>query len=172
LYTISSSGLLILIVLFWQQSSDTLVSAQGALRWLLRGVFCLSCAGIVWGLRSLGKFDAFGLASLRKPLRGATTAQPRLLVRGPYRWVRHPLYFFCLLMIWSCPDLTADRLLFNILWTGWIVVGTVLEERDLADSFGKEYRIYQRQVPMLLPKSFRPTHRQDPIWLAWEVEKG
>jgi protein-S-isoprenylcysteine O-methyltransferase Ste14 len=172
LYTISSSVLLILIAVFWQQSSYTLVSAQGALRWLLRGVFYLSCAGIVWGLWSLDKFDAFGLDSLRNPVHGATAAQTRLLVRGPYRWVRHPLYFFCLLMIWFCPDLTADRLLFNILWTGWIVVGTVLEERDLAESFGGEYRSYQRQVPMLLPNSFRPTHWQDPILLPWEVKKG
>ena len=34
-----------------------------------------------------------------------------MVVRGPYRWVRHPLYLTTLLMIWSYPDLTADRLL-------------------------------------------------------------
>jgi protein-S-isoprenylcysteine O-methyltransferase Ste14 len=72
-------------------------------------------------------------------------------VRGPYRWVRHPLYFFCLLMIWSCPDLSLDRLLHNVLWTAWIVVGSVLEERDLVASFGEEYSNYKREVPMLIP---------------------
>ena len=171
LYTISSSLVLILIAVFWQQSSYELVSAQGPLRWCLRGVFCLSCAGIVWGLRSLGKIDAFGLDSLRNPEPEAKVAQTSLMIRGPYRWVRHPLYFFCLLMIWSCPDLTADRLLFNILWTGWIVVGTVLEERDLSESFGEDYRNYQRQAPMLLPNSFRPPQWEDPLLPAWEVKK-
>ena len=56
-----------------------------------------------------------------------------------------------LLMIWSYPVLTMDRLLFNVLWTIWIVIGSVLEERDLSADFGDAYREYQRKVPMLLP---------------------
>jgi protein-S-isoprenylcysteine O-methyltransferase Ste14 len=74
-----------------------------------------------------------------------------LVVQGAYRWVRHPLYLVVLLLIWSYPVLTIDRLLFNVLWTVWIVVGTVLEERDLTTNFGNDYRDYQRNVPMLLP---------------------
>ena len=80
-----------------------------------------------------------------------------LTVRGPYRWVRHPLYAFILLLIWACPDLAADRLLFNVLWTSWVVVGTVLEERDLAAEFGEDYLRYQRRVPMLVPWKRRPS---------------
>ncbi len=171
LYTISSGVLLILIVVCWQQSCYVLASVQGGLRWLLRGAFYLSLSGILWALWSLGKFDAFGLDPLRNPARGETAAQSRLLVRGPYRWVRHPLYFFCLLMIWSFPDLTADRLLFNILWTAWIVFGSVLEERDLVNSFGEEYRQYQRQVPMLFPTRIRPAHREAPALLRRVSEK-
>ena len=83
---------------------------------------------------------------------GATwQSTPVLVVQGAYRWVRHPLYFVALLMIWSYPVLTVDRLLFNMLWTAWIVVGAVLEERDLTADFGNDYRKYQRNVPMLLP---------------------
>ena len=74
-----------------------------------------------------------------------------LAIRGPYRWVRHPLYSFVLLLIWSCPDLSVDRIMFNVLMTGWIVVGTYLEERDLVDEFGDDYQEYQRRVPMLVP---------------------
>jgi len=73
------------------------------------------------------------------------------VVQGAYRWVRHPLYYVVLLMIWSYPVLTVDRLLFNVLWTTWIVIGARLEERDLAAEFGDDYREYQRNVPMLLP---------------------
>jgi protein-S-isoprenylcysteine O-methyltransferase Ste14 len=74
-----------------------------------------------------------------------------MVIWGPYRWVRHPLYLTTLLMICSHPDLTADRLLFNILFTVWILAGTVLEERDLVDAYGDDYREYQRAVPMLIP---------------------
>lgn len=68
-----------------------------------------------------------------------------------HRYVRHPLYLFVLILIWSAPQMTADRLLFNILWTAWIVIGARLEERDLVGEFGDAYRDYQRRVPMLLP---------------------
>jgi len=33
----------------------------------------------------------------------------------------------------------------------WIVIGTVLEERDLVAEFGESYREYQSAVPMLVP---------------------
>ena len=72
-------------------------------------------------------------------------------VRGPYRWVRHPFYSFTLVLIWSSPEVTADRLLFNVLFTVWIVIGTRLEEGDLVAIFGEAYRHYQRDVPMLVP---------------------
>ena len=54
-------------------------------------------------------------------------------------------------MIWCYPDLTADRLLFNVLWSAWIVAGTLMEERDLAVTLGDRYREYQSRVPMLIP---------------------
>ncbi len=56
-----------------------------------------------------------------------------------------------IVMIWSCPDLTGDRLLFNLLWTGWIVIGSYFEEMDLIVEFGDAYREYQKKVPMLVP---------------------
>ena len=56
-----------------------------------------------------------------------------------------------LLLIWSTPRLSTDQLLFNVLWTAWIVVGAKLEERDLVADFGDTYRRYQRAVPMLVP---------------------
>ncbi len=84
------------------------------------------------------------------------------VVKGPYRWVRHPLYLFMILMIWACPDLTADRLLFNGLWTVWIVIGSILEERDLMLEFGDVYREYQQRVPMFIPRRLEPTLKDFP----------
>jgi protein-S-isoprenylcysteine O-methyltransferase Ste14 len=151
-YTICSGVVLLLLIVFWQQSAHVLAAPQGVLRWLLRAVFVAAIAGFNWGTRSLRRFDPLGISPILRELRGADPPRPMpFTVGGPYRWVRHPLYLFCLLLIWSCPDLTADRLLFNVLWTVWIVVGTVLEERDLVADFGDEYRNYQRSVPVLIP---------------------
>ena len=156
LFTIASAILLLLLVLLWQKSSYVVYAAQGGIRLLFRAVFVLSVIGFYWGIRSLGRFDAYGLRPILKGTRGGEITQSHFTVRGPYRWVRHPLYLFCILMIWSCPDLTADRLLFNLLWTAWIVVGTELEERDLVAQFGEDYEAYRAEVPMLMPSTIRP----------------
>jgi len=151
-YTIASSLVLVLLVIFWQQSAHSLATAHNVVRWFLRALYFLSILGFFWGVKALGFFDPFGLKAAFAHLRGLRLAPRALIVRGPYRYVRHPLYLFVLLMIWSCPDLTADRMLFNVLCTAWIIVGSVLEERDLVAFYGDTYRNYQSEVPMLIPR--------------------
>ncbi|MBA4367915.1 MAG: hypothetical protein C0403_09790 [Desulfobacterium sp.] len=94
--------------------------------------------------------------SILNHVRDIKPAPRNFVVRGPYRWVRHPLYFCSLLMIWSCPYTSMDRLLFNMLFTIWIVIGMRMEERDLLDVFGKAYQEYREKVPILIPTKIRP----------------
>jgi protein-S-isoprenylcysteine O-methyltransferase Ste14 len=155
-YAIASGVVLLILVVLWQKTAITLIEPHVIARWLPRAVYFLSIAGIAWGIWALGFFDPFGYKPILDHLRGSNPPQVPLFVRGPFRWVRHPLYFFFLLMIWSCPYLTADRLLFNVLWTAWIIVGTVLEDRDLLATYGEAYRSYQRKVPMLFPWYIHP----------------
>ncbi|MGZ6988868.1 MAG: methyltransferase family protein, partial [Thermoanaerobaculia bacterium] len=97
------------------------------------------------------EFDPFGTLPLRAALRGTTAPSSVFVARGPFRYVRHPLYVFMLLLIWSTPRFSTDQLLFNVLSTAWIIVGTKLEERDLLVDFGQTYRQYQGSVPMFIP---------------------
>jgi protein-S-isoprenylcysteine O-methyltransferase Ste14 len=150
-YAIASGTVLFAVVLLWQTSQMTVLAFPGPLQWLLRAISLLAIAGSLWGIRALRTFDAFGREAIASCLRGEQQGPPSFVVRGPYVWVRHPLYFFTLVLIWFTPNLTADRFLFNLLWTAWIVVGSYLEERDLVAEFGERYRHYQRTVPMLLP---------------------
>jgi len=156
-YSMMSGIALLVVVVMWQGPTETLVAAAEPLRWLLRTLFVLCLLGFAWGARTLGPFDGLGLRAIRRHIRGEESREPRFAVRGPYRWVRHPLYFFALVLFWIYPEVTADRLLFNVLWTAWVFGGTVLEERDLVVTFGDPYREYQRRVPMLLPSRLRPS---------------
>ena len=45
-----------------------------------------------------------------------------------------------IVLIWSGTDVTTDRLLFNMLWTAWIVLGARWEEADMVAVFGERYR--------------------------------
>ncbi|MDJ0915677.1 MAG: NnrU family protein [Desulfobacterales bacterium] len=155
-YAVSSGLVLLAVVGLWQTSGDVLFSASGLLYWLLRALFLLAVGGFIWSRRSLGHFDPFGTKSVRAYLRHKKPAAMPLTIKGAYQWMRHPLYFFALIMIWASPHLTADRLLLNLLWTVWIFLGAHLEEKDLINSFGDQYRKYQDRVPMILPlKNFK-----------------
>lgn len=150
-FTIVSSIVLTVVVLFWQPSMTVLYELHGFLRLVARSIFFIAIAVIGWGVYALKSFDPFGRIPIRVYLRGKPPRSQKFAVFGPYLWVRHPLYFFVLLLIWSSPDLTLDRIILNSLWTLWIIIGTILEERDLVSDFGDKYRQYQGQVPMLIP---------------------
>lgn len=149
-YSITSSIPLVLMIVFWQKTA-VISSAEGVLYWILRLLFILGMVGFYWGIKSLGFFDPFGTLNIRRLIRRMPPQSLPLTVKGPYLWVRHPLYFFSLVMIWANPHFSHDGLLFRIMWTGWIIIATILEERDLVADFGNGYRDYQKQVPMLVP---------------------
>jgi methanethiol S-methyltransferase len=157
LYAILSGVVLTVLIVFWQSSATVLYSLKGSPRWLVRGLFFLAMGGFAWGVYALRSFDPLGLTAIRAHRRGKQLPPQELVVRGPYLWVRHPLYLFSILLIWSCPDMTADRLFFDVFWTVWIYLGTVLEEADLVAAFGEAYRDYQRTVPRMIP--WRWPHR-------------
>ena len=150
-YAIASGIVLLLVILLWQKSPQTVITPSGLVRWSLRAVSFLSLLGFYWGVKALRFFDPLGLRPIINRLRGRNPRPMPITVAGPYHLVRHPLYLFMILMIWSCPDLTSDRLLFNLLWTVWSVVGSYFEEIDLIAEFGGAYREYQKGVPMLVP---------------------
>lgn len=150
-YAFTSGICLLPVLIFWQKSPTLIASADGIIYWLLRALFCLCLAGFFWGNKSLGSFDMLGVKRLMRYISNRPGKQQQIMAKGPYRWVRHPLYLFLIVIIWSCPVLTLDRLIFNIMWTFWIVIGTYLEDRDLHREFGNQYHEYSTHVPMLIP---------------------
>lgn len=155
-YSISSGMILFMTMILWQDSQLYIFNGQDHIRALLRIIFFGSIGLFAWSCLAIGSFDFFGVGSIIANVRGAKNPTIPFIARGPYRWVRHPLYLAMVLMFWSCPDISIDRLFFNIFWTAWIVAATMLEERDLVKRFGEDYLEYQRTIPMLFPRHLRP----------------
>ena len=151
LYSIASGVTLAAVTLLWQPSDRHLLVFGGAFRWIALGLAVCAFALFLWGAVALRKLDLFGTRAIKAQAQSTADESPVFIVRGPYRWVRHPWYLAAILLFWSCVDFTSDRLLFNVLWTGWVYLGTRLEETDLLHDFGEVYKEYQRRVPMLIP---------------------
>jgi len=151
LYTFASAAALLLLCVLWQPADPIPVILNAPVREVLRGVSLLAILGFLWAVVSLGGFDAFGTGAFLARVRGEDPTAPRLTVKGPYRWVRHPFYVLAIVLLWASPILSKDRLLLNTLFTIWIVLGAKWEERDLIAAYGDAYRLHQREVPMLIP---------------------
>jgi protein-S-isoprenylcysteine O-methyltransferase Ste14 len=91
---------------------------------------------------------------------GQGTAAPwdpprRLVIAGPYRYVRNPMISSVLIM------LIAESLLLNsfilLVWWAIFLLGNMLyfplrEEKDLEKRFGSSYAVYKKHVPRWLPR--------------------
>ena len=75
----------------------------------------------------------------------------KLITRGLYRLVRHPLYTAILLFIWLTPTMTQNSLTVYLGATAYILVGAYFEEKKLSREFGESYVEYKRKTPMLIP---------------------
>jgi protein-S-isoprenylcysteine O-methyltransferase Ste14 len=150
-YAIASGVVILMLVVFWQESAYSLLAPQGLFRWFFRVLLVLAFAGVAWTIWTLGLLTNFRLGPAVAELRNIHPQAAPLITHGPYRWVRHPLYLSSLFLIWSYPDLTMDRLLLNLLFTVWVIAGCKIEERSLLATYGDEYHNYQQKVPMLFP---------------------
>lgn len=105
---------------------------------------------------SLWRVDLPRFMGLRQFFRlWAGEAEPRdppvLRTDGLHGWVRHPLYFFSLVVVWHLPVMTPNLLALNLGITAYFWIGSIFEERKLVQDFGEAYRAHQRRVPRLLP---------------------
>ncbi len=78
-----------------------------------------------------------------------------LTTTGFNKYVRHPLYFSALLIVWGyfLINPTSSVIIMNSVITAYLIIGTKLEEQKLVETFGETYKQYIKEVPMLLPTS-------------------
>lgn len=83
----------------------------------------------------------------------------KLVIAGPYRYLRNPmavaglLQGFGIALLYGSPLLIAYVLAGGILWN---TIARPVEERDLEQRFGDAYRAYRKQIRCWIPTF--PTH--------------
>ncbi len=101
--------------------------------------------GAVFTVVAARHFNLLELAGVRQALldRGDRPVQ---LDRGPYGFVRHPIYLGWFLMVWLTPLMNGTRLTFAAISCGYLVLAIPFEERDLERTFGGAYAAYAATV--------------------------
>jgi methanethiol S-methyltransferase len=145
---------LALALLFWQWRPIPPTIWQVADPRIAAVITGLSLVGWLIVLSStflINHFELFGLHQVANNLIGRPMPAPRFRTPLYYRFVRHPIYLGFIIAFWVAPTMTAGHMLFAATTTAYIVIGIALEERDLVDLFGDEYRRYKGRVSMLVP---------------------
>ncbi|MBD2701750.1 isoprenylcysteine carboxylmethyltransferase family protein [Spirosoma sp. BT702] len=82
-----------------------------------------------------------------------------LIIRGIYRYIRHPMYLSFLLAAIGTLLLSANWFIGvpPFIWFWAMYLGRVNhEEQMMLDAFGEPYRVYMRSTGRLLPKIMNP----------------
>jgi protein-S-isoprenylcysteine O-methyltransferase Ste14 len=123
------------------------------LRWT--GVGLLASAGLLllWTFRSLGK-------NLTDTV--VTRHDHTLIVHGPYRWIRHPLYASAALLVVAMSLVAANWffLVTGVVVFCLLVARTRTEEENLVARFGDSYRAYMERTGKFVPRI--GAHRRGP----------
>ena len=129
-----------------------LEAPAGALAWLaaLGGVACLA-VGLALFAASLRRFATEGQGTL-----APWDSPRRLVVRGPYRFVRNPMISGVIFLLIG--EALVLRSLPHGVWAAFFVVLNavyipLVEEPQLVTRFGDDYRRYRDHVPRFLPRT-------------------
>jgi len=147
----------VLIPVWLARRDDTVVAVGSSpIRIALQVVgLALLATGLLLFVASLRRFITEGRGTL------APWDPPRrLVVRGPYRYVRNPMISGVVMVLFgeALVLLSRPHLEWGLIFLGVNAVYIPLvEEPFLAERFGSHYKEYCRQVPRLLPR-----------WSPWE----
>lgn len=129
-----------------QQMAWAALPLPAGWRWFGVGLGLVGTFLLLWVHQTLDK--NFALPAVVKE-------RQTLVIIGPYRWVRHPMYT-ALFLITVVYFLISANWFIGVTWIGWIV-GTVAsmirdEEAALVAKFGDKYRAYMQRTGRFLPR--------------------
>lgn len=143
-YTLVASVLFALVCWGWQPVDGTAWTLQGV--WRLFG-YAAQVSGIVLTVVGARALDVWELSGVRQAGWNAGR-EPGVVLKtdGLYGFVRHPLYFAWVFLVFGAPDMSMTRLSFAVISTVYLAAAIPFEERSLIETFGPDYASYQKKV--------------------------
>ncbi|MBT8379095.1 MAG: hypothetical protein KJN64_07685 [Ignavibacteria bacterium] len=121
----------------------------------------LALAGIFWAFNFICFKEFIGLDQIKRFLGKAYKTEldeeMTLIIKGPFKFSRHPLYFFSIIFLLFRPTMDLFYLTFFACIVVYFYIGSYHEEKKLTEHFGDIYSEYKKSVPRIFPlKIFKP----------------
>jgi protein-S-isoprenylcysteine O-methyltransferase Ste14 len=158
----AAQAVILLIPLVWllyRSPGPLLWSWRGPWFWVANLLALLAAIGFLWAGRSYDLQEFVGVRQWRTRAR-FTDDQEQFRISFLHRFVRHPWYFFILVILWTRDVHAADLVMYTVI-TLYLVIGSQLEERALLACHGDLYRRYRERVPGLIPLPWRYLNRTE-----------
>jgi protein-S-isoprenylcysteine O-methyltransferase Ste14 len=151
-YNFFSIAALVPVLLYSKSLSDTVVVRWDGYLFVLK--ILLNTAGIIIVLLAVKEYDILQMIGIRQVMTGMShrvlNDDAVIKESGILGMVRHPFYSAVFLFLWA-HDMTMADIVVNIVLSGYLVIGTMLEEQKLTVEFGSQYSEYKKRVSMFFP---------------------
>lgn len=160
-YVYASCLVVALLIVAWRPIDLVVWQAPAGL-WsgLLSGLCVIGWFMVPTVSLMIDHFDLFGTRQVWIHLCGREYDALPFHTPMLYRFIRHPLYVGWAIAFWATPTMTLGHLVFAASMTVYMVLASLVEERDLVAYFGRAYEEYQRRVPRFVPR-FTPGARSE-----------
>ena len=119
----------------------------------------ISLAGIMWSFKYVCFKEFIGLNQIDRYFKNEYSDNEldenyTLRIEGPYKYSRHPIYFFSIIFLMFRAEMNLFYLTMFMSFTLYFYIGSYYEEKKMVRLFGDDYRDYQKKVPGIFPIKF------------------
>jgi methanethiol S-methyltransferase len=150
-YVLVADACLLLLVWQWRPIPEVIWYVEAPTSYLLQAASILGLLILFYSTFLTNHFDLFGLRQVWLEFRRVPYTPVPFVLRGLYRWVRHPMMLGLTIFLWAVPTMTVGHALFSSTMTAYIAIGIMFEERGLARHLGAPYDEYRRTTPAVIP---------------------
>jgi protein-S-isoprenylcysteine O-methyltransferase Ste14 len=115
----------------------------------------IALIGLLWSFKYICVKEFLGINQIKRYIQKKYSSDLdedlTLTIGGPYKYSRHPIYFFSIMFLLFRPTMDLFYLTYFLLIVAYFYIGAYYEEKKLVRSFGEIYTRYQESVPQIFP---------------------
>jgi len=121
------------------------------------GFQVIGVLGFFWAGSYVDLKEFLGITQIKRYFNGTYATDDldenqEFIISGPFKYSRHPIYFYSILLLGFRPSMDLFYLVFFNCMVIYFYVGAIFEEKNLEKKYGEAYSDYKNNVPRLIPK--------------------